>query len=213
MVPNFRKFVFESLDDDSKKELRALGFGGVEVDEVASEFKKIVADHSRWKVEPEGNVLKATFEYDADPDEFFDEKRIYRQMERYVNQKVELVFDFESDKLTVNWSVSQKDINLYEIGTYYKRCSEYLDYTQDSSPAEVAEDLDGLLQAVIGYEDSLGVFELIKDKVKEAGEEYFREDDEEEDKEEDLYEKKKLKFHHSDVPESKAGSKNLEFRN
>lgn len=130
-----------------------------------------------------------------------------------MNEEIELVFDFESDKLTVNWSVSQKDINLYESGTYYERCSDYLDYAQDSSPAEVAEDLDVLLQTAIDYEDLLGVFELIKDKVKEAGEEYFREDDEEEDEDDDLYEKKKLKFHHSDVPESKAGSKTLEFRN
>lgn len=176
MVPNFRKFVFESLDDETKKEIRALGFGGVDVNEVASEFKKIAPDYSLWKVEPYENTLKATLNQDIDPDVFFDEKRIYREMERSVNQEVELIFDFESDKLTVNWSVSQKDINLDERGTYYETCSDYLYYEQDSSPAEVAEELDELL-----HNHPLEVFGLIKDTAQQAANEYFREDDDEED--------------------------------
>lgn len=210
MVPNFKKFVFENLDDDSKKEIRALGFGGVDVDEVASELQRILPDYSRWEVDSDGNILKATFEYDADADEFFEEKRIYRQLDRPFSQEVELIFDFNEDQITVNWSVSQKEINLDKTGTYTERCTDYLNYTEDSSSAEIAEDMSGLLESVIGFEDSLGAFDLIKGEITDAVHSYFGEEDEDDEEDSDeMYEKKKLKFHHSDAPDANGKFKEL----
>jgi hypothetical protein len=209
MVPNFRKFIIENLSDEEAAELRAMGLVGVDTDAIAELVNGATAEDQTVIVS--GQFNQSVDDYGIDSSEYPD-------IERDVWTDFEVKINFSDETVKASISVAQKDIGLYED-------AELEDYPwpdlfqngdpNSMQPDEIAEEIELFMSAVTGFEDTLGIYEKTQELLTKAIEDQYNrwgddeEEDEEEEDEDEMYEKKKLKFHHSDAPDAKGRFKEL----
>lgn len=208
MVPNFRKFIIESLSDEEAAELRAMGLGGVDTDAIAALVNG---------AEAEDQTVIVSGQFNASVDDYGIDSSDYPDIERDVWTDFEVKLDFSNETVKGSITVMQKDLGLHEDADLEE--FEWADLFQNGDPTsmqpeEIAQEIEDFMSGVNGFEDTLGINDKIQEILHKAIDaQYGRWDDdeeEEEDEEDDeMYEKKKLKFHHSDAPDANGKFKEL----
>lgn len=210
MVPNFRKFIIESLSDEEAAELRAMGLGGVDTDAIAELVNG---------AEAEDQTVTVSGQFNAPVDDYGIDSSDYPDIERDVWADFEVKIDFSNETVKGSITVMQKDLGLHEDSDLDEYEWTSLFHNGDPTsmqPDEIAQEIEDFMGGVLdGFEDNLGINDKIQEILHKAiDDQYGRwEDDEEEDEEEEdddeMYEKKKLKFHHSDAPDANGKFKEL----
>lgn len=207
MVSNFKQYIIENLSDDEKRELRNLGFGGVNINTLISEISNKVDDTITLSEGSHDQELAAATSGSISPDDF---GIMHDDIDRDFWYELTYIMDFSSGTMTINWEIIQKDMGLYESGSFTNDMSDYFGDYRSYEDEELAEQIADLLNEATSYGDPTGAMdrmqEVAQDKFERA---YGEEDEEEEDDDDEMYEKKKLKFHHSDAPDANGKFKEL----
>lgn len=233
MLKNFKNYVIENLSAEDRAELGAMGFSTVDVDAIVKELDK--RGSYGWDVSNEGSLLTLNFSTQNDVEEFIQTDRDISSLdiERDVYLELEISINFETLEVSAGGNISQKDLNLYdEIPVDLK-----IDYIfQNGDPRSmdtdsIVEELESFLDSAIGYEDSTGFCADAQDKITAEVEDRLGYEDEDDNdgcgccddctgepdcecgcedcSASEVFEKKKLKFHHSDAPDAKGKFKEL----
>jgi hypothetical protein len=209
MIKTFKQFVIENLSNDDSAELRSMGFSSIDLDQLAKGFGGTVDD----------NVLKLESSWNMNIEDFGIDSDLYPDIERDFWAEITILIDFDNSTIKAQGFISQKELNLWE--TFDLDDMDWGEFFQNGDPSsmqtdEIAEDIELAMDAITGYEDSVGFFEKAREIVSNAlASKYDRWDDDDDDDDDtvddddNVSEKKKLKFHHSDAPDAKGKFKEL----
>ena len=207
MVSNFRQYIIENLSDDEKRELRDLGFGGVNINTLISEISNKVDDSITLSGGSHDQELSVATTGSVSPDDF---GIMHDDIDRDFWYELIFVMDFSSGKMRIDWEITQKDMGLYETGSFTDDMSDHFGDYQSYEDEELAEQIADLLNEVTSYGDPTGAMDVMQGVAQEKFERMYGEEDEEDEEEEEFTnEKKRLEFQYSDAPEAKGKFKEL----
>ena len=183
MVSNFKQYIIENLSDDEKRELRDLGFGGVNIDTLISEISNKVDDTITLSRGSHDQELAVATGGSVSPDDF---GIMHDDIDRDFWYELIYKMDFSSGKMTIDWEITQKDMGLYETGSFTDDMSDHFGDYQSYEDEELAEQIADLLNEATSYGDPTGAMDVMQGVAQEKFERMYGEEDEEEDEEEEV---------------------------
>lgn len=198
MIKSFKQFVLETLSNDEESRLRELGMPTIDLEQLAERFNGTV----------DGNVLKLVSEWDMNLEDYGIDSEEYQEVTRKFWNTITISIDFYNSTVKSEGFISQENIDLSE--TFELDDLDWDWFFQNGEPSsmeteEIAEEIDLAMDAIIGYEDTAGYFDKVRQIIGNKLAEKYGSWEEEDD----VSEKKKLKFHHSDAPDAKGRFKEL----
>lgn len=220
MIPNFKRFVIESLTPEERRELRELGIGStIKVGEIANEIESnYQIDQVYFNEADQTLSFEISIELDTEDNAFSGIDFSDLDVTRDFSGDIKVTIDFENSKASARGFISQKDLDIYD---HFDLELEWDQIFQNGDPEkmstdEVVDELSMFIDLIKGMEDATGYFAKAEEIVKKAVEELTAYSDDQEEEEEDwneedddVFEKKKLKFHHSNAPDAKGKFKEL----
>lgn len=196
MIKRFKQFVLENINKDEEDELRSMGFNAstVDIDQLSNAMGAQAKD----------NKLILTTEWNMNLDDFGIDSDNYPEIESDCYLEITVTVDFDQKKISASGNVRQEDMALeeaIELGDLDWGSVFQMGEPEELTTAEVGEALEEMMNSVAGFDDPTDLIDAAREIVANALLDNYGEGD--------LYEKKKLKFHHSDAPDAKGRFKEL----